>query len=92
MPGAASRGAVLRLLRTTAGSVSAAGSAAAKEEEGDFVASDLSIVYDRLTDSGIAFETHAFAGIEFPPSPVWNLTIEGRYSWADTDVSGRWRR
>jgi hypothetical protein len=58
------------------------------EEEGDFVASDLSVVYDRLTESGMAFETHAFAGIEFPMSPGWNLTLEGRYSWSDTNVGG----
>ena len=58
------------------------------EEEGDFVASDLSVIYDRYKASGTAFETHAFVGIEFPMSPVWNLTLEGRYSWADSDVGG----
>jgi opacity protein-like surface antigen len=58
------------------------------EEEGDFVATDLSIVYDRLTDSGVAFETHVLAGIEFPVSPAWNITLEGRYSWAETNMGG----
>jgi opacity protein-like surface antigen len=58
------------------------------EEEGDFVATDLSIVYDRLTDSGTAFETHVLAGIEFPVSPSWNITLEGRYSWASADMGG----
>jgi len=58
------------------------------EEEGDFVASDLSIVYDRLVDSGFAFEQHVLAGVEFPASPNWNITLEGRYSWADTSVGG----
>jgi opacity protein-like surface antigen len=58
------------------------------EEEGDFVASDLSIVYDRLKDSGVAFETHVFAGIEFPLSPAWNLTFEARHSWADDTPGG----
>jgi hypothetical protein len=58
------------------------------EEQGDFVASDLSIVYSRLVDSGTAFETHVLAGVEFPVSPMWNITLEGRYSWADTSVGG----
>jgi opacity protein-like surface antigen len=58
------------------------------EEVGDFVATDLSIVYTRLVDSGTAFETHVLAGIEFPVSPSWNITLEGRYSWADTSVGG----
>jgi opacity protein-like surface antigen len=58
------------------------------EEEGDFVATDLSIVYDRLTDSGTTFETHVLAGVEFPVSPAWNITLEGRYSWANTSVGG----
>jgi hypothetical protein len=58
------------------------------EEEGDFVATDLSIVYDRFVESGVAFEQHVFAGIEFPVSPAWNITLEGRYAWADTSVGG----
>lgn len=58
------------------------------EEQGDFVATDLSIVYTRLVDSGLAFETHVLAGIEFPVSPRWNITLEGRYSWADASVGG----
>jgi opacity protein-like surface antigen len=58
------------------------------EEEGDFVATDLSIVYDRLSASGLAFEEHVLAGIEFPVAPNWNITLEGRYSWSDTSVGG----
>ena len=58
------------------------------EEEGDFVASDLSIVYDRIKDSGFEFERHVMAGIEFPLSPSWNLTLEGRYSWAEATPGG----
>ena len=58
------------------------------EEEGDFVASDLSIVYDRLKESDIAFETHAFAGIEFPVSPRWYITTEARMSWAEDTPGG----
>ena len=58
------------------------------QEEGDFVASDLSIVYDRLTASGFAFEKHVLAGVEFPVSPRWNIYFEGRYSWSDTTPGG----
>lgn len=58
------------------------------EEEGDFVASDLSIVYDRLTASGFAFEKHVLLGMEFPVSPRWNIYLEGRQSWCDTTPGG----
>jgi hypothetical protein len=57
-------------------------------EEGDFVASDLSIVYDRLTASGLAFEWYAMLGIEFPVSPIWNITLEVRQTWADATPGG----
>jgi outer membrane protein W len=53
------------------------------EEEGDFVASDLSIVYTRLKSSGLEFEKHANVGIEFPVAPDWNITFEIRRSWAE---------
>jgi len=58
------------------------------EEEGDFVATDLTIVYDRLTDSGLAFETHAMIGIEFPVAPEWNVTLEVRHAWAEATPGG----
>jgi hypothetical protein len=58
------------------------------EEEGDFVASDLSIVYDRLKDSDLAFEKHVMAGIEFPVSPQWYITVEARQSWAEDTPGG----
>jgi hypothetical protein len=58
------------------------------EEEGDFVASDNSIFYDRLTDSGLEFEKHAMLGIEFPVAPEWNITLEVRQSWAEATPSG----
>jgi hypothetical protein len=58
------------------------------EEEGDFVASDLSIVYDRLKESDIAFEKHLMAGIEFPVSPQWYITVEARQSWAEDTPGG----
>ena len=58
------------------------------EEEGDFVASDLSVVYDRFIASGVAFEKHAMVGIEFPVAPAWNITFEVRQSWAEATPGG----
>jgi hypothetical protein len=58
------------------------------EEEGDFVATNLSIVYDRFVDSGIEFEKHLYAGIEFPVGPRWYITFEVRQSWAEAHPSG----
>ena len=58
------------------------------EEEGDFVASDLSIVYDRLVDSGLAFGEYVTVGIEFPVAPQWNITLEVRQTWADANPGG----
>ena len=58
------------------------------EEEGDFVASDLSIVYDRIKDTGLEFEKHVQVGIEFPIAPDWNFGFEIRRSWAEATPSG----
>lgn len=58
------------------------------EEQGDFVASDLSIVYDRFVASGLAFQTYAMVGIEFPVAPEWNITFEVRQSWSDATPGG----
>ncbi len=58
------------------------------EEEGDFVASDFSVVYDRFTETGLAFEKHAMIGIEFPVAPDWNVTLEVRQSWAEATPGG----
>jgi hypothetical protein len=65
------------------------------EEEGDFGFFDptptepdrVSIFYDRLKDSGLAFEKHAMLGIEFPVAPEWNITLEVRQSWAEASLS-----
>jgi opacity protein-like surface antigen len=59
------------------------------EEEGDFVYDDptvpegQSIFYDRMKNSGFAFEKHVMVGMEFPVSPEWNITFEVRESWAE---------
>ena len=63
------------------------------EEVGDFVALDPNqmpfIVFDRSVDDGFAFEVHALAGLELPLSRSWGLLFEGRYSWVDDDLGGR---
>jgi len=62
------------------------------EEEGDFVFPDssvpggVSIAYDRVKDTGLEFETHVNAGIEFPVSPAWSVTFEVRQSWAEAHL------
>ena len=58
------------------------------EEEGDFVASDLSVVYDRFVATGLAFQYYAMLGIEFPVAPQWNITLEVRQSWAEATPGG----
>lgn len=59
------------------------------EEVGDFVdTSSNEIFFDRLQDSGTAFEVHALAGIEFPVSRSWDLFGEARYSWSEATPGG----
>lgn len=63
------------------------------EEEGDFVFSDptptdpeaVSIFYDRVAATGLAFQLYAMIGMEFPVAPQWNITFEVRQSWAEAD-------
>ena len=59
------------------------------EEEGDFVfdsPTGFVVDYDRMQDDGVEFETHVKAGIEFPISPVWSLTLEARQSWVEATL------
>jgi len=64
------------------------------EEEGDFVFEDptvpeqVSIFYDRHTDSGLELLWYAMLGIEFPVAPRWNITVEVRQSWAEASLDG----
>lgn len=61
------------------------------EEIGDFIDFDdptLPVVFDRFLDDGVAFQTHALAGIELPVSPTLNVLFEGRYTWADKELGG----
>jgi hypothetical protein len=61
------------------------------EEEGDFVVpdpifpGDALIVYDRFVDTGLAFQTYAMIGMEFPVAPRWNVTVEVRQSWCEAN-------
>ena len=60
------------------------------EEFGDFIDFDdpqMSIYYDEFEDSGTALELHAMAGLELPVARQFNLVFEGRYSWADDELS-----
>lgn len=64
------------------------------EEVGDFAVEDpfsptgFSVVFDRLEDTGTAFEVHVMGGVEFPISPAWSLLGEARYSWSEATPSG----
>ena len=60
------------------------------EEKGDFVFDDPAgptIFFDRLKDSGLEFEKHLLAGVEFPVAPEWNITLEVRRTWAEATPS-----
>ena len=63
------------------------------QEIGDFVddpnGPDPTVIFDEVSDSGTAFETHVLAGIEIPVGPAWSLMFEGRYSWCDDQPAGR---
>lgn len=52
----------------------------------DFV--DLSIFPDEFQSSGWGTEAHVFGGLDVQINPKWYLSLEGRYVWADADLSG----
>jgi hypothetical protein len=66
------------------------------EEEGDFVfptptptdPNSVSIFYDRFVDTGLAFQTYAMIGMEFPVAPQWNVTFEVRQTWSEANSGG----
>jgi hypothetical protein len=61
------------------------------EEFGDFVDfgdPDLPIGFDRFRDSGTTFQAHALTGIELPFGRAWSFVLEGKYTWASTDLRG----
>lgn len=59
------------------------------EEVGDFVDfTNDEIFFDRFEDRGIAFQTHALAGVEIPFGRQWGAMFEVRRSWADDTPDG----
>ena len=58
------------------------------EQSGDFVDfADLSIFPGEFRSSGWGTEAHVFGGLDLRLSPKWYLSLEGRYVWADADLS-----
>jgi len=60
-------------------------------EAGDFIdfsEPDLPIFGTTYRDSGTAFLTSATTGLEFPVSPRFQVTFEGRYSWSKAELAG----
>ena len=49
---------------------------------------DLSIFTDDFESSGWSTEAHVFGGLDLQLSLKWYLSLEGRYVWADADLSG----
>ena len=61
------------------------------EEFGDFVDfsdPDLPVVFDHFRDSGTTFQAHALTGFELPFGRAWSFVVEGKYTWASTDLRG----
>ena len=55
---------------------------------GDFVDfADLSIFPGEFQSGAWGTETHVFGGLDLRLSPKWYLSLEGRYVWADADLS-----
>lgn len=55
---------------------------------GDFVDfADLSIFPGEFRSSAWGTEAHVFGGLDIQLNPKWYLSLEGRYIWADADVS-----
>ena len=56
---------------------------------GDFVdCDDVPIFTGEFRSSGWGTEAHVFGGLDLQLSPKWYLSLEGRYVWADADLSG----
>lgn len=59
------------------------------EQDGEFVDEDtLDIFYDTLVSTGEGFLGRAVAGMDISLGSQFLFTIEGRYSWASSQVSG----
>ena len=61
------------------------------KQRGDFVDYDtLDIYYDEVVSSGEAFLARAQAGVNMSLGKQFVLTLEGRYNWSNTPMSGGW--
>ncbi len=59
------------------------------EELGEFVDFTTDeIFFDHFVDDGVAFSTHALAGIELPFSSGWGVMMEIKQTWADDTPGG----
>jgi hypothetical protein len=61
------------------------------EEIGDFVDEGdplLPIYFGAFRDNGQSLEGRLLAGLEFPISPAFNVTFEGRYTFGETELEG----
>ena len=59
------------------------------EEIGEFVDFTTDeIFFDHFVDEGVAFATHALAGIELPFSSGWGVMMEVKRTWADDTPGG----
>ena len=61
------------------------------EEIGDFVDEvdpALPVYFETFRDSGQSLEGRLLAGLEFPLSPAFNMTFEGRYTFGETELEG----
>jgi len=59
------------------------------EEIGDFIDfgdPDLPVVFDRFTDRGASFQTHALTGVVLPFGDRWSLMFEGKYTWSEENL------
>jgi hypothetical protein len=61
------------------------------EEVGDFVDEAdplLPVYFGTFRDNGQSLEGRVLAGVEFPISPAFNMTFEGRYTFGETELKG----
>jgi hypothetical protein len=59
------------------------------EQDGDFVDFEtFDIFFDRFTSDGSTPTIHVYGGADWSLGPTVFLTAEGRYSWAEVDMSG----
>ena len=61
------------------------------EQTGDFVDfQDLSVFYDAFVSDGFTPSAQAFGGVDIHVFKRMNVTIDGRYLWANADLARDW--